>query len=450
MSDQPTRRTPLIYRDFNLRFGAFDPAGGTYRVWVEGATPGGGSMKPDDAPTLSTLLPRLNDLINDLDRRSPRWNEAAAYELGTLLAGLALPDGPVRRLFEDSLAAAIRQQTGLRLRLHIDALPLANIPWEFICLRQAPGEPQPSDFLALRREVSIARTDSVSVSPRPTPSRPRARLVVALSSPADQPELDVSRDEEAIQKAVEALNQTTGKEAFEIHRVARPATPAALQSALQDGADLFHFGGHGEFQPIDQKGQILLERDDGSSEFYDAGRLAQILRDAGVRLALLGACDTGRRNATNVWSGIAPALTREGIPAVIANQFRIRDVSAILIAAKVYHRLLAGFSVDEALYEARQAIFQSSNVVQRDWGTPVLYLRESDGVLFPLPKPEEAAAGGAASPFIDVALSLRAVEGKVVSVAIGEVSGGTIRVRDTIDEVKAGGEYTGVKIDKLG
>jgi hypothetical protein len=152
-----------------------------------------------------------------------------------------------------------------------------------------------------------------------------------------------------------------------------------------------------------------------------------------------------------VWSGIAPALTREHIPAVVANQFRIRDASAILIAAKVYHRILAGFTIDEALFEARQAIFQSSDPANRDWGTPVLYLREASGVLFPLPRPGEAqAAGAAASPFIDVADTFKSVAGNVVDVEIGEVTGGTIKIRNVIDEVKPGGSFTGLKIDKLG
>lgn len=410
-------------------------------------------MKPDDAPT-RRVPPRIDQLIPIMERRSS-WTDALTYELGALLADLGLPDEPVaparsvRRLFEDNLAAAIQAGEGLRLRLHIDALALANIPWEFICLPRTSGDPQPGDFLALQRDVSIARTDSVGASARPLPKRRRARLVMALSSPIDQPELDVSRDEEALKQAVTEINQAVGSEAFEIIAAPRPATPEALLNALKDGADLFHFGGHGEFQQIDQRGQILLEKADGSSEYYEAGRLAQILRDAGVRLALLGACDTGRRNAANAWSGVAPALTREGLPAVVANQFRIRDSSAVKIAASVYPRLLAGFSIDEALYEARQAIFQTGGLAQRDWGTPVLYLRENDGVLFPLPSPEEIATGEG-SPLIEVVTRLRLLAGKATSFEAKEVNRGTIKVTGEIDEIKPGGEYTGVKLDRLG
>lgn len=462
MTDQTpasTPREPLEYEDFNLRLGFFNPADNSFKVWVEGQSPGGGSMKPENGPHIvfdpkkywRDPLRGIGGLVGDLDKRI-NWTVDRAYELGGLLADTALPvEGGVRKLFEDSLAAAVRENKGLRLRLRIDALPLADLPWEFIYLPQASGEKKPTDFLALRREVSIARTDTVESSAPGLPDRSRVLLAAVLSSPADQGELDVSRDQEAITQAVEALRQATGKDLVEVIWGDRPATVEALQKAVENGADIFHYGGHAEFNLIDQKGSILLEKDDSSSDYYDVDRFAQLLRGAGVRLAVLGACDTGRRDSVNVWSGIAPALTREQLPAVIANQFRIRDASAILIAAKVYHRILAGFSVDEAVFEARQAIFQSSGADNRDWGTPVLYLRESSGVLFPLPKPgAEPGAGAAASPFVDVANTFKVVRGKAVDVVIGKVSRGTIQIRDVVDEVAEGGEFTSLKIDNLG
>ena len=216
-------------------------------------------MRPADAAT-ATLPARLTELVNHLDKRSFGWNEPAAYELGGLLADLALPPGPVRRLFEDSLAAVSRQSTGLRLRLRIDALPLAGVPWEYLCLRQASGEQKPSDFLALRRELSIARTDTVESSPWQPAQRSTVRLVIALSSPSDQLELDVSKDEDAIRQASRILNEAAGRTVFETTLANRPTSTTELEKALADGAEIFHFGGHAEFQPIDQKGKLVLER----------------------------------------------------------------------------------------------------------------------------------------------------------------------------------------------
>ena len=139
------------------------------------------------------------------------------------------------------------------------------------------------------------------------------------------------------------------------------------------------------------------------------------------------------------------------MPAVIANQFKIRDSSAILLAAKMYPRLLGGFSVDEALFEARQAIFQAGNLLQRDWGTPVLYLREPSGVLFPPSgPPADAAMPARATGFIDIANTFGSIEGEVIDVIIQRVSGGTIQIKNTVNEVKPGGKFTSLKIDSLG
>jgi len=39
--------------------------------------------------------------------------------------------------------------------------------------------------------------------------------------------------------------------------------------------------------------------------------------------------------------------------------------------------------MDEAVSNARQAIYQQAGLENRDWGAPVLYLRVEDGVIFP-------------------------------------------------------------------
>jgi hypothetical protein len=94
----------MQYQDFNLRLGFFDPAAGSYKVWVEGATPGGGSMRPEDAVQVSydpkkfwnDPMRGLGGLVGDLDKRRG-WTPERVYELGGLLADHALPEqGGVR------------------------------------------------------------------------------------------------------------------------------------------------------------------------------------------------------------------------------------------------------------------------------------------------------------------------------------------------------------------
>ena len=131
-------------------------------------------------------------------------------------------------------------------------------------------------------------------------------------------------------------------------------------------------------------------------------RLAEMVQAKGVRLAVLGACDTGRRDDKNVWAGVAAALVERGVPAVVAMQFTIGDRKAAAFARGLYRALVAGLTVDEAVALGRTAVRTVSTGEQadvRDWGVPVLYLRDQGGHLFePVSSAEareEAAAGSA-------------------------------------------------------
>jgi hypothetical protein len=106
-----------------------------------------------------------------------------------------------------------------------------------------------------------------------------------------------------------------------------------------------------------------------------------------VRLAVLGACEGGRRDQVNAWTGVVPALTRAGIPAVVGMQYKIRDKNAIVFSRRFYRALAAGQPIDAAVTDGRLAILNRSGDDERDWGVPVLYLRTGEGVLFPRTRP---------------------------------------------------------------
>ncbi|MEW5956387.1 MAG: CHAT domain-containing protein [Chloroflexota bacterium] len=455
------REGARIYRDFNLRFSSYEPDEGTFKVWVEGETPGG-AMKPDDAAQC-TFDPQIfwrdpatgrGGLVGKLDQR--KIDREQLFTLGQQLAGLALPEGAVRTLFQQSLVA-LKDQEGLRLRLCLDSVELAQLPWEFMALPQTAGEPKGTDFLVLRPEISIVRTDTVEAPARTLPDRDRVQVIAVFSSPYDQDPLDIDREKAVLEQAIRLLNQAAGQDLIAVKWSGRPANREAVQQALREGADIFHYAGHAIYEQASQEGEIILEGegedDEYASDFYSGEQLAQLLRDAGVRLAVLGACETGRRDGQYIWSGVAPALTREKIPAVIANQFEILDKNAIWMTAKVYHRLLAGYTIDQALSEARQVIYQQNDLENRDWGVPVLYLHDQTGVLFPFPqaKTDEAkTTAAAASPFIRVATTFNTVKGEVIDVQIGKMTGGHLEIESKVDLVDEDGSFTGLKIDKLG
>lgn len=438
--------TPLTYRDFNIELTGLQDDG-VFTVRVLGQTPGG-EMPAADAERATYHREAFSRTLGKLQRR--RTSRAELVQLGGMLADLLLP-GRVRRLFEDSLRA-LGQGEGLRLRLRVEPLPLAALPWEYIYLRRAAGEEMDSDFLGLQRRVSIARYETIGAPLKPLQAREKIRIVAALANPIDHPvTLDLTADRRAISAAIDDLKSR----AQEVESVVLPeATRSGLLQAI-GGGDIFHFSGHGTFETAEltpqgqllKRGQIILEAEDGTSDRVDSRQLASSLGQAGVRLVVLGACQSGQRDEGGAWTGVAPALVRENIPAVVAMQYGVMDHNAARFIAHLYTRVLGGYAIDEAVSEGRLAIYTHAGLENRDWGVPVLYLRADDGVLFPLPAVE---AGSAESPLVVVQRRLGTVRGEDIGAVIGEMVGGRLEVRDKIRVVEPGGRSVGAKIDRLG
>lgn len=447
---------PLTYRDFNLEMTDWKDDG-TFRVRVVGETPNGRTMRADQAETVVYRQEDFKRPLGKLSNRSATQDEL--MQLGAKLADLMLP-GRVRTMFEESRHALEQKGEGLRLRLSIEPIKLSALPWEYVHVQRTTGEKVPSDFLVLQRDVSITRYENLGSTLKPLTDKDKIRIVVALASPiADEtsklPPLDVTADEKAIRAAIATVQATT--QAVE-PIVLKPATREALLNAI-DGADVFHFAGHGVFDGAEltaagkfrKKGQIVLETDQNEPDFYPSDQLANSLGNAGVRLVVLGACNSAARDEGGAWTGVAPALVREKVPAVVAMQYPLTDSDASKFMAYVYMRVLGGYSIDEAVFEGRHAVFSQAQEWEksRDWGVPVLYLLAKDGFLFPLPA-ETTVGGSAESPIVKVQRKLGTVSGESIGAEIEDVLSGSVTVSEVIDEVKAGGKAVGVKIGTLG
>jgi len=209
-----------------------------------------------------------------------------------------------------------------------------------------------------------------------------------------------------------------------------------------------------------------------------AEQLGINLQGNGVRLAVLGGCETGRRDGISVWSGIAPALVKAGIAAVVANQYSILDKCAIAFSRQFYQALVGGLDIERAVAAGRIAAY-NANTDGRDWGVPVLYLRSKDGRLFEgaadkavrhrartaaeadvnIRVREVAASGKVLGAEVHEMLSGRlavmvkvagAVYGQVVGAEIGQMDSGEMRVDVEVDTAGKDGSVTGLKLDRLG
>ncbi len=154
---------------------------------------------------------------------------------------------------------------------------------------------------------------------------------------------------------------------------------------------IFHYIGHGLYDPQSEDGLLLLEGEDERGRAVSGRELGTILHDCtSLRLAVLNACEGARSSRNDPFAGVAASLVQCEIPAVIAMQFEITDNAAVVFSEGFYEAVAAGFPVDAALAEARKAIYADHN--DTEWGTPVLFMRVPDGRIFDIPGPPRLPA----------------------------------------------------------
>ncbi len=302
----------------------------------------------------------------------------------------ALMTGEVRSRFDVSLREAVQQGSGLRLRLRIRPPELAALPWEFLY------DPRQAEYLCLSRETPVVRYLELPRPVQPLAVRPPLQILGMVANPEDlDPPLNVAREKQRLDEAIRDL------EARGLVTLTwlEGQTARDLQRALRRGPwHVFHFIGHGGFDPDQDEGYLALVDEDGWTVHLSATQLGRLLANHGsLRLALLNSCEGGRGGAQDVFSSSAAILLRRGIPAVLAMQYEITDYAAIELSRTFYESLADGMPVDAALVEARTAI---SVMVENtaEWGTPVLYMRAPNGELFdvegqePSTTPADAAA----------------------------------------------------------
>jgi len=149
---------------------------------------------------------------------------------------------------------------------------------------------------------------------------------------------------------------------------------------------IFHFIGHGGFNARTDEGLLALADEEGRADYLSATHLGRLLADhRSLRLVVLNSCEGAKGSTRDIFSSTAAILVRRGLPAVLAMQYEITDRAAITLAKVFYEALAEGTPVDMAVSEARKTISVAAGTTV-EWGTPVLYMRSPDGVLFDLIK----------------------------------------------------------------
>ena len=301
------------------------------------------------------------------------------HGLGVELAGLLLP-GQVRAVLTAQLAACSHPADRLRLRLYLQVSELAGLPWEFVHLDEQTDSPL-SGFLSLHPRLHLVRQSAVLSPVEPVEADP-LRVLIACADPRSAAYPALPHLEAEVKSVTAELNRAPMRRRVETERL-RATTPAGLQQGLAEWCPhVLHFIGHGDARALG--GFLVLEGDrTGTERIVYADELANWLVGTPVRLVVLSAC----RTASAV-SGVAQALCEQEIAAVVAMQLPLRDTAARAFARAFYGALVEPCSVEEAVFEARQAV----QGYGPDWGVPVLYLAGASSDLFRLPEAVTSAA----------------------------------------------------------
>lgn len=317
---------------------------------------------------------------------SKRTLEKADFETFAQQLGEMILPPYARQLYQNSLTQIwLKENEGLRVRLRL-IHGIAHLPWEYALVKFHAYEPTPDDFWGLNFRISVVRHEAIAVPAPPFRAGDKRRVIVAMASPEPYhryPKLDLAGEQRAIKKELEHVEgvQPEFRPDFDTP-VPEAASEDTLRQLLLQPADIFHFSGHGIFKAEEGHGALVLADEHNQAELVEAGTLSGLLAEGHIRLVLMDACRTGERDLFLHWSSVALALLKGGIPAVVAMQFSVYEDLATEFARKIYEYLVAGLSIDEAVAQGRKAMYRKSEKT-RDWGTPVLYLRNSGGNLFP-------------------------------------------------------------------
>lgn len=382
----------MKYQDFVVRIGRMpegrlkasvlrSPAGEgeasvTVPPWLEEALGASAGLDPDVDGSRAAGTSAQRDM-----KRRPR-EKLEEIALGRRLYELIF-SGVVGRLWDQSLGAiGGRRDAGLRLRLQLDlahAEFLADLPWEQMCRGDTDA------YLSLDRRTPVLRHLEVAQPVQSQPLPASLKVLGVAAAPRELEFLDLATEKQKLE-AGRAWRR------WQLTFLAQPTVDQLRQALVAQGSHVLHFMGHGHFDPQAEEGALYFEDGKGGIAAWTGRELAATLTGLpALRLVVLNACQTAVSGSSgdNAYGGVAAALVRGGVVAVVAMQRPISDVAAIAFSSAFYRHLADGADLEEALTEGRQAI-HTAKPATLEWSIPVLFSRTTDRGLFT--RPEETAA----------------------------------------------------------
>jgi hypothetical protein len=371
--------------------------------------------------------------------------ERLMIERGEALFNAIFDGGTARRLWD----AIEPHLSSTRIEVMTGIAEASTIPWEL--LRNA--ETRVNLALSAQAFVRAQREGQTTLAPAKAAGKVRILLVICRpDAEGDVPFRSVAS------RLLMGLSDTD-REAFDLD-VLRPPTFERLSKVLRlakengEAYHLVHFDGHGvyadpktlegallTFGNVMLKGEsagprgFLVFEDPGAksrSKCVDGSAIGGLLRDAGVPILILNACQSAFAEASakpkedapqgalaeiDAYGSLAQAVMNAGAAGVVAMRYSVYVVTAAQFVAELYEALARGRTLGEAASFARRNLFDEPERKiaydarpLQDWVVPIVWEREPLR-LWPQ-KPEGAPTritlgGGAVAGALDRALPQR-------------------------------------------
>lgn len=321
-------------------------------------------------------IDRLSDQIRNLhlfvETSSPDFEAAALKTLGDQLCSLILQK-KVRSLFD---IATGQNPKLLPLEVFVEDPTITGWPWEYLY------DSNQEKFLSQEFHPISRGIFTIYSKPDLSPIKDKVRILLITGVLPDDSK---TTPQDEIKWIEEVFNAQLATDSVEI-KVMQAARPEDIDVELQENSyDILHYFGHARFDDVLEEGYLKLDQQSGLPFKFYANDFAVMAANKNIRLVFLNACETGRtsNNEDPARSSIAAALLARGIPAVIATQFSIPDVTAHYLSSMTYNSLVTGLPLVEAMRNGRRAMRYSPKSKITDWGIPVLYTSDPDLIIFP-------------------------------------------------------------------
>lgn len=322
--------------------------------------------------TISLDIPDDIGLTIDLIEHD-KTSETLLKQFGRRLYQILFP-ASIDKHFNQTEAVARRDGRKIRIRLTIEPDGLAQLPWEFMYrgeesyfLATNPGTVL-SHYLDLPLPQGYARGREAPL-----------HMLTIISNPKDQAQLDLNRWEGIVRSAL----AKPLKDGLLTLKTVEQATFEKIRDALLESPpDIVQFVGHGVYD--NGKGYLALVNDAGGTWVVDDEQFAAIFAGVQDRLGLvcLATCESAKSDSLKSFLGIAPRIVQRGAPAVVAMRYPVLVSTAEIFLENFYAALAARKPVDWAVQSARNAIAIKVGSGNREFATPVLFMRAKDGNIF--------------------------------------------------------------------